>query len=339
MAANGSPDRAGTVDLTTFESASVGAGPISSSSAGRVNAIAVTFCAGLHGRIAPSIRGGGRRRVGRPRSGCCPIRWSQARRPLRVRYTARVAGSRRAHLRAGGRCRRRSLPMTHRRPPGFIVGLGSHVQLVQSPLETGRNDGIGASADRRRAMMVAGGAAYERGQVRRSAGPAGRVRRGRSRRRPPPPPPAPAGAGRRGPGELERLASLHDSGTLSDDEFAAAKAKILGTWPSTRLRERGRVMAQNDRGRTHRAIETCISPAAGVDAPRRAVHRRRQRVVAERLLAVGSLDLAETWPSARCAFSDVDIKIDSLDVVGNRVSAEFRVSATFSGPSSSSETP
>jgi hypothetical protein len=28
--------------------------------------------------------------------------------------------------------------------------------------------------------------------------------------------------------ELERLASLHQSGALSDDEFAAAKAKVLG---------------------------------------------------------------------------------------------------------------
>ena len=27
--------------------------------------------------------------------------------------------------------------------------------------------------------------------------------------------------------ELERLASLHSSGVLSDDEFAAAKAKVL----------------------------------------------------------------------------------------------------------------
>jgi hypothetical protein len=29
--------------------------------------------------------------------------------------------------------------------------------------------------------------------------------------------------------ELERLASLHQSGALTDDEFAAAKAKVLGT--------------------------------------------------------------------------------------------------------------
>jgi hypothetical protein len=29
--------------------------------------------------------------------------------------------------------------------------------------------------------------------------------------------------------ELEHLAQLHSSGVLSDDEFAAAKAKVLGT--------------------------------------------------------------------------------------------------------------
>ena len=29
--------------------------------------------------------------------------------------------------------------------------------------------------------------------------------------------------------EIEHLAQLHTSGTLTDDEFAAAKAKILGT--------------------------------------------------------------------------------------------------------------
>jgi hypothetical protein len=29
--------------------------------------------------------------------------------------------------------------------------------------------------------------------------------------------------------EIEHLAQLHSSGVLSDDEFAAAKAKVLGT--------------------------------------------------------------------------------------------------------------
>ena len=30
--------------------------------------------------------------------------------------------------------------------------------------------------------------------------------------------------------ELEHLAQLHESGALTDEEFAAAKANILGTW-------------------------------------------------------------------------------------------------------------
>ena len=33
----------------------------------------------------------------------------------------------------------------------------------------------------------------------------------------------------RGQSELQHLADLHDAGTLTDDEFAAAKAKVLGT--------------------------------------------------------------------------------------------------------------
>jgi hypothetical protein len=33
--------------------------------------------------------------------------------------------------------------------------------------------------------------------------------------------------------ELEQLASLHDRGVLSDEEFAAAKARLLGISPTT----------------------------------------------------------------------------------------------------------
>jgi hypothetical protein len=40
----------------------------------------------------------------------------------------------------------------------------------------------------------------------------------------PPPPPAPDSDA----DQLQQLAQLHASGALSDDEFAAAKAKILG---------------------------------------------------------------------------------------------------------------
>ncbi|HYQ31634.1 MAG TPA: SHOCT domain-containing protein [Lapillicoccus sp.] len=54
---------------------------------------------------------------------------------------------------------------------------------------------------------------------------------------PPPPPPAPAvpqdAPPAAGPGDLmdqlERLANLKTSGLLSDEEFSAAKAQLLGT--------------------------------------------------------------------------------------------------------------
>ena len=46
---------------------------------------------------------------------------------------------------------------------------------------------------------------------------------------PPPAPPHPAPAEVDATSELEKLASLHASGALSDEEFTAAKQKILGT--------------------------------------------------------------------------------------------------------------
>ena len=42
------------------------------------------------------------------------------------------------------------------------------------------------------------------------------------------PAPAPAAAPADSTAELERLAELHESGALNDEEFAAAKAKLLG---------------------------------------------------------------------------------------------------------------
>jgi hypothetical protein len=47
----------------------------------------------------------------------------------------------------------------------------------------------------------------------------------------PPPqyvPPPPAATGGSDVDELSKLADLHDSGALSDEEFAAAKSKLLG---------------------------------------------------------------------------------------------------------------
>jgi hypothetical protein len=46
---------------------------------------------------------------------------------------------------------------------------------------------------------------------------------------PPPPPPAPAGLPADAIEQLKALASLHEQGALTDDEFAEAKAKLLGS--------------------------------------------------------------------------------------------------------------
>jgi hypothetical protein len=80
---------------------------------------------------------------------------------------------------------------------------------------------------RRRTALVVGGAAYA----------AGRASGGRQQgddeqyeeEAPPAPPPPAATSGGDDVDELQRLADLHTSGALTDEEFAAAKAKILGT--------------------------------------------------------------------------------------------------------------
>ena len=79
---------------------------------------------------------------------------------------------------------------------------------------------------RRRTMMVAGGLAYERGRNEQANQDQGYSEPAAPP--PAPPPPAPASPAEEATNEIERLASLHDAGSLSDDEFAAAKAKILG---------------------------------------------------------------------------------------------------------------
>ena len=88
---------------------------------------------------------------------------------------------------------------------------------------------------RRRTMLVAGGMAYAAGRARRGDEPQDEqdeqgYQDEQEYDAPPPAPPAPAAAAPAddATSELERLASLHDSGVLSDEEFTAAKAKILG---------------------------------------------------------------------------------------------------------------
>jgi hypothetical protein len=82
---------------------------------------------------------------------------------------------------------------------------------------------------RRRTALVVGGAAYAAGRHR---GGEEDYDTGGYEEEPPEAAPAPAPA-EASPtidyDELQRLGELHTNGTLTDEEFAAAKAKILGT--------------------------------------------------------------------------------------------------------------
>ena len=84
---------------------------------------------------------------------------------------------------------------------------------------------------RRPLMRVAAGAAtagvaYKAGQRRQQQNEYNE--QAHTQAAPPPAAPAPAPAPADSTAELERLAKLHESGALSDDEFAAAKSKLLG---------------------------------------------------------------------------------------------------------------
>jgi hypothetical protein len=85
-------------------------------------------------------------------------------------------------------------------------------------------------------MLVAGGVAYAAGRRARQGdepedeqGYQGDEQEYDAPPPAPPPPPAAAAPADDATSELERLASMHDSGVLSDEEFTAAKAKVLGT--------------------------------------------------------------------------------------------------------------
>ena len=92
-------------------------------------------------------------------------------------------------------------------------------------------------------------------------------------------------------------------------------------------------MAEHPRGAVlRRAIETSISPDDGTIAKLSELFTDNATVWSPNVLAVGLADLSETLAFREGAFSDVDIKFDSLDIFGSRGLAEFRVVATFSGP-------
>jgi len=92
-------------------------------------------------------------------------------------------------------------------------------------------------------------------------------------------------------------------------------------------------MTRTSRGAIlRRAIETCIRPDDDAIAKLGELFHDDATVWSPNLLATGLADLAENLEFREMAFSDVDIQIDALDVFANKGFAEFRVTATFSGP-------
>ena len=81
-----------------------------------------------------------------------------------------------------------------------------------------------------------------------------------------------------------------------------------------------------------RAIETCIRPDDDAIAKLGELFHDDVTVWSPNMLAVGLADLTENLAFREMAFSDVDIQIDALHVFADKGFAEFRVTATFSGP-------
>ena len=134
---------------------------------------------------------------------------------------------------------------------------------------------------------------------------------------PPAAPPPPAQNADDAAGELERLASLHQSGALSDEEFAAAKQKVLGTStrrPTTEEQSWSSTLASTLR----QAIEIFISPSDENIANLDRLLTADATVWTPNMLATGLSDLQASLAFRESAFSDVDIHFDTLDVFGNR---------------------
>ena len=151
---------------------------------------------------------------------------------LRVRYNRRVHGAP-----DGLTCEVVEMAAEHgsrRRlygSPGAvaIVEVTGYVHHEHRPRGRRTAMGMVRRRTRRRTMLVAGGAAYAAGRAGRGDDSGGRgrpratSRSPRRRRRLPRRPAAESQAD-----EIQRLAELHASGALTDEEFAAAKAKALG---------------------------------------------------------------------------------------------------------------
>ena len=82
---------------------------------------------------------------------------------------------------------------------------------------------------RRRTMLLAGGAAYPAGRYQgRQRAEEDMAYEDEPQYEAPPAPPPPAPTQDTQADEIQRLADMHAAGNLTDEEFAAAKAKVLG---------------------------------------------------------------------------------------------------------------
>src|SRR6478752_7568702 len=115
------------------------------------------------------------------------------------------------------RCRRSSPDSTHSRPRRHI-DMGLIGGIARTAVIAGTATAVGNRVSRRQGNRWAqqDQAQYEQ-QQQQYAQPVYAA-----------PPPAPAPAADDVGAQLEKLAQLHSSGVLTDEEFAAGKAKILG---------------------------------------------------------------------------------------------------------------
>ena len=92
-------------------------------------------------------------------------------------------------------------------------------------------------------------------------------------------------------------------------------------------------MAEHPRAAVlRRAIEVFISPDDNAIKKLGELFADDVTVWTPNMLALGVVDLAQNLIYRESAFSNVNIQFDTLDIFGSRGLAEFRVSATFSGP-------
>ena len=92
-------------------------------------------------------------------------------------------------------------------------------------------------------------------------------------------------------------------------------------------------MAEHPRAAVlRRAVEVFISPDDDAIKNLGELFTEDVTVWTPNMLALGVVDLAENLFYRESAFSDVDLRFDTLDVFGSRGLAEFRVAAIFSGP-------